>query len=63
MSNEVIPRKNGAAKHIRVRASSEEALQSISDVFKPEGRGWALEWIMADKDFMERLREKGGLKE
>ena len=67
MSNQeqeqVIPRKPGYALHMRIRTSSEEKWQEISDVFTTQGRGMALEWIMADKDFMERLREEGGLKE
>ena len=60
--NEVIPRKSGYANHMRIRTSNEEAWQAISDVFTTQGRGMALEWIMADKDFMERLRKEGGLK-
>ena len=60
---EVIPRKKGYANHMRIRCTDEEKWQEISDVFTTQGRGMALEWVMADKDFMERLREKGGLKE
>ena len=61
--NKVIPRKLGYAGHIRIRCTDEEKWQAISDVFTTQGRDMALEWVMADKDFMERLWEKGGLKE
>ena len=61
--NKAIPRKLGYAGHIRIRCTDEERWQAISDVFTTQGRGMALEWVMQDKNFMERLREKGGLKE
>ena len=53
--NEVIPRKDGYANHMRIRTSDKEAWLQISHILTTEERGAALEAAVIAKQ--ERLKK------